>query len=76
MSEKPDRYIDAKETMKRLGVSRGTIYNLIKRGVLTPRPTPSYLVHSHKQEFLESQVNSLLEGENNNPTEEDLPVAS
>lgn len=65
----PNKYIGTQEVMRRLKISRTTVYRLMEKGLLHPLETPPYLTKVAKLEFLESEVESLL----NKPTP-DEPV--
>lgn len=72
MSNEPIRYIGTEEVMKRLRISRSTVYRLIEAGTLVPRPKKVSLRKRATLEFPESQIDKLLSEE----AEENLPVAS
>lgn len=51
------------ETLKRLKISRATLYSMIERGVIRPVEKPSYLQRRYRLEFTEQEVNRVLRGE-------------
>lgn len=64
MSNQEERLLDAKETIRRLKISRGTLYTLMERGLLTPiGEKKSYLRKRGKLEFRESEVQRLVESD-------------
>lgn len=58
-----EKLIEVPEVLRRLKISRKTLYAIIKRGDIKPIEKPSYLKRAAKLQFRESDVQRLLDGE-------------
>jgi predicted site-specific integrase-resolvase len=62
-----ERLLEVKEVTNRLKISRTTLYQLMKEGKIKPVDKPSYLKKPAKLQFRESDVNKLLDEEDERP---------
>jgi predicted DNA-binding transcriptional regulator AlpA len=58
-----EKLIEVPEVLRRLKVSRKTLYSLMKEGKIKPIAKPSYLKRAAKLQFKESDVDRLINGE-------------
>lgn len=58
-----EKLIEVPEVLRRLKVSRKTLYSLMKEGKIKPIDKPSYLKRAAKLQFKESDVDRLINGE-------------
>lgn len=68
-----DKLLTTKEATDRLGISRKTLYAMMKRGQIEPANKKAYLKKNPKLQFRESDVERLLKGEA--ADEDRLPIA-
>jgi predicted DNA-binding transcriptional regulator AlpA len=68
-----DNLLNTQEVLKRLGISRPTLYSLMDEGKIKPVEKPSYLKRAAKLQFRESDVEKLLSEEPAPTPEEESP---
>jgi predicted site-specific integrase-resolvase len=58
-----ENLIEVPEVLRRLKVSRKTLYSLMREGKIKPIEKPSYLKRAAKLQFRERDVDRLVKGE-------------
>jgi predicted DNA-binding transcriptional regulator AlpA len=62
-----ERLIEVPEVLRKLKISRKTLYKLIKKRVIHPIEKPSYMERVAKLQFHEEEIDQLLNGDSDDP---------